>query len=269
MDPLAYCSGVRAALLDAGVRIYERSEVTAVRGTTAITPNGVVSAGTLVSCMNQLPKRIDARASRKAYHAQTYLAVSEVLSARHIDALFPAQPLMVWDTALVYSYYRLTGDNRLLLGGGSPVTTFAPWEIRTPRVMRSVIERFKTRVPGLRDLRFERFWPGLIDVTQDLLPLATADPDKGSVYYVLGCAGIPWAAWCGEHVARTVAGTATPDMSRFFGWNRKQLIPNAVQPILGKPASFAIDVLRAKKGRPRWKGKSRAATGVEADQPRD
>jgi gamma-glutamylputrescine oxidase len=267
MNPLAYCLGVRAALSAAGVRIYEGSEVTALHGTTAITPNGAVSAGKLVSCMNQIRRRVDASASRKAYHAQTFLAVSEPLSGRHIDALFPAQPLQVWDTALVYSYHRLTGDNRLLLGGGSPVTTFAPWEIHSPHVIASVIERFKTRVPTMRDLRFERFWPGLIDITHDLLPLAAANPDNGSVYYVLGCAGIPWAAWCGEHVARLVAREPTTDVSRFFGWNRPQLIPNGLQAIAGKPLSFAIDVLRAKKGRPEWKGNARSPTGAEAVGP--
>jgi len=265
MDPLAYCLGVRAALLTAGVRIYEASEVTAVRGTTAITPNGDVSAGNLVSCMNQIQRRVDARASRKAYHAQTYLAVSEPLSRHQIDALFPTKPLQVWDTSLVYSYHRLTGDNRLLLGGGSPITTFAPWEIHSPRVIESVIERFKRRVPALRDVSFERFWPGLIDITHDLLPLATADPENASVYYVMGCAGLPWAAWCGEHVARLVTREATPDMSRFFGWNRQQLVPNGLQAVVGKPVSFAIDVLRAKKGLPRWKGNSAVATGVGAD----
>ncbi len=259
MDPLAYCLGLRAALLAAGVRIYERSEVTAVRGTTAVTPNGAVSAGRLVSCMNQIPKRIDARASRKAYHAQTYLAVSEPLSTPQIDGLFPTKPLQVWDTSLVYSYHRLTGDNRLLLGGGSPLTTFAPWEIRSPRVIESVIDSFKVRAPSLRDLSFERFWPGLIDVTQDLLPLAAADPDNPSVYYVLGCAGLSWAAWCGEHVARLAVHEATADLSRFFGWSRQPFIPNSLQAVVGKPVSFAIDVLRAKKGRPHWKGNSRAS----------
>lgn len=267
MNPLAYCFGVRAVLSAAGVRIYEGSEVTAVSGTTATTPNGAVSAGTLVSCMNQIPRRVDPSASRKAYHAQTYLAVSEPLSARQIDALFPTQPLQVWDTSLVYSYHRLTGDNRLLLGGGSPITTFAPREIHSPRVIESVIDRFKTRVPAMRDLRFERFWPGLIDITHDLMPLATTNPDDESVYYVLGCAGIPWAAWCGAHVARLIAREATSDVSRFFGWNRQQFIPNGLQAIVGKPLSFAIDVLRAKQGRPHWKGNARRATGAEAVGP--
>jgi gamma-glutamylputrescine oxidase len=253
MDPLAYCQGLRAELMGAGVRIYEGTEVTAVRGASAITPNGTVSAATLVSCMNQIPKRIDSIASRSVYHAQTYLAVSEPLTARQIHTLFPAEPLQVWDTTLVYSYHRLTGDNRLLLGGGSPVTTFAPWEISSPHVIESVIERFKLRVPGLRDLMFERYWPGMIDITRDLLPLAAPHPESASVFYVLGCAGLPWAAWCGDYAARLIAHKSTEDMSRFFGWNREQLVPAFLQALVGKPVSFPVDVLRAKRGRPRWK----------------
>jgi len=217
--------------------------------------------------MNQLPKRINSRANRKAYHAQTYLAVSEPLSSRQIAALFPAEPLQVWDTSLVYSYHRLTGDDRLLLGGGSPLTTFAPWEIRSPHVIESVIQQFRDRVPSVKDVTFERFWPGLIDVTHDLLPLAAADPENPSVYYVLGCAGLPWAAWCGDHVGRLIAREAKGDVSRFFGWNRPQFIPDAVQALVGKPVSFAVDVLRAKMGRPRWKANTLSATGVDAASP--
>ena len=265
IDPLAYCLGLRAALVNAGVRIYEGTEVTSVRGTEAITPNGFVSAATLVSCMNQIPKRISPRAYRQSYHAQTYLSVSEPLSAYQIKALFPAEPLQVWDSSLVYSYHRLTGDNRLLLGGGSPLTTFSPWEIRSPHVIESVIERFKARVPSLREVTFERYWPGLIDVTHDLLPIAAADPENPAVYYVLGCAGLPWAAWCGDYVARLITHQAQVDVDRFFGWSREQLFPGALQSIVGRPLSFAIDVLRAKMGRPRWKADSLAATGMQAD----
>jgi gamma-glutamylputrescine oxidase len=29
--------------------------------------------------------------------------------------------MQCWDSKLVYSYFRLTGDNRLLLVGGTPV----------------------------------------------------------------------------------------------------------------------------------------------------
>ena len=39
--------------------------------------------------------------------------------------LFPGgQQMQCWDSQIVYTYFRLTGDNRLLVGGGTGITTF-------------------------------------------------------------------------------------------------------------------------------------------------
>ena len=39
------------------------------------------------------------------------------------------------------------------------------------RVIKRVVKDFKNHFPGLRDLSFIQFWPGLIDTTRDLLPI--------------------------------------------------------------------------------------------------
>jgi gamma-glutamylputrescine oxidase len=247
IDPLRYCLALRALLRARGVRIYEDTEVATLSRTAAVSARGRVTARHIAVCIDKLPKRLNPRAWPKYYHAQTCLAVTEPLTPVDAAYLFPDQPLQCWDSRLVYTYYRLTGDHRLLLGGGSPLTTFAPKPTRSPRVIESVIRGFRKRFPALEHLEFIAWWPGLIDITQDLLPLAAPDPENPAVHYVMGPAGLPWAAWCGDHVARNLSGEATPDFSRFFGWERDHLVPDALERVIGKPISFTLDYFHSRK----------------------
>jgi gamma-glutamylputrescine oxidase len=61
---------------------------------------------------------------------------------------------------MVYSYDRLTGDNRLLLGGGTALTTFLKSAYNNPGIIRRVINQFTAHFPFLKDLPFIQFWPG-------------------------------------------------------------------------------------------------------------
>ncbi|MDP2310290.1 MAG: FAD-binding oxidoreductase [Pseudomonadota bacterium] len=246
-DPFAYCRGLRDVLIERGVQVYEGSPVTAIEGSAVVTERATVHADRVVVCLDRMPPSINARASEQIYHAQTVLCVSEPLSAVQIAALFPRGRFQVWDSTAVYSYYRLTGDDRLLLGGGSALTTFARDPLRSPGVIRAVIRGFRARFPDLGGLRFTRWWPGLIDVTRDLLPVIDADPEEPTVQYVFGCAGLPWAAWGGDHAARRIMTPGTEDLTRFFGWSREALVPSGLQGLLGKPLSFAIDILDARR----------------------
>ena len=48
----------------------------------------------------------------------------------------------------------------------------------------------------LEDLAFIQFWPGQIDATRDLLPIIVRPPDQPHLRFILGCVGMPWAAFC-------------------------------------------------------------------------
>ena len=77
----------------------------------------------------------------------------------------------------MYSYFRLTGDNRLLLGGGTPITTYLKDAFNNPRVIRNGSSRTsKNTSRSCSDLSFMQFWPGQIDATRDLLPTIAKPP---------------------------------------------------------------------------------------------
>jgi gamma-glutamylputrescine oxidase len=253
VDPLAYCQGLASALRSRGVWIYELSPVRSVGRALVRTNRGSVRADRIVVAADKLSRRLNPRAYPKYYHALTYLALTEPLDRSLIRALFPRDRLQCWDNRLVYSYYRLTGDDRLLLGGGSALTTFSRRALRTPLVIDRVIARFRRRFPAFRRVEFTRYWPGLIDITQDLLPIADLDPGNRRAGYVIGCAGLPWAAWCGDHLARRVLGSEVEDLTRFLGWNRPAIIPSGISRVVGKPAAFAAGFFAAKHRRARSK----------------
>lgn len=151
--------------------------------------------------------------------------------------------MQCWDSRLVYSYFRLTGDNRLLLGGGSAITTFLREAYNDHRVIDKVIKRFKSHFPFLRDLSFIQFWPGLIDTTRDLLPIIVNPPKAPHLQFILGVVGLPWAAFAGSFAARNILGVADEDYKKYYPYfsNRRLFaFPAGLAKIIGKPMLFSL-----------------------------
>jgi glycine/D-amino acid oxidase-like deaminating enzyme len=122
--------------------------------------------------------------------------------------------LLAWDTDLIYQYFRLTGDGRLLVGGGRLRETYARvhHDSDTPRRLQRWAQR---TFPALRDLKFECYWPGLIGVTRDLLPLAgptkvAGIPGSPSLRQAVCAAGLPWSVLAGQAAARSAVGAPEP-----------------------------------------------------------
>src|SRR5688572_22597461 len=58
LDPFAYCRALRSVLVERGVQVYEKTEVSALDGTTAVTSHGAATGGYVVWCGNQLSPQI-------------------------------------------------------------------------------------------------------------------------------------------------------------------------------------------------------------------
>lgn len=248
VNPLRFAQRAKRVLLDHGVRIYEGTEVVAIDGHSVRTHLGSVRAGEIIFCADKLSPAVT-RFARNVYHAQTFLSVSEPLGDHDVDALFPNEPLQCWDSDLVYTYFRLTGDGRLLVGGGSALTTFALHAVTSPAVIGRVLRRFKSKFPCIEHVKFVQYWPGFIDTTRDLLPTVLKDEAAPWVHYVLGCVGLPWAAFCGDFVARHVIDTGSCDdhqYYRYFTVNRPFFLPLWAQRIVSKPLLFSLNNAFAK-----------------------
>ncbi len=169
IDAHAYAQGLKQALVAAGVRVFEDSPVVSLGGDRVETAHGSVLADRVIVCLDRFAP--DLGVARDTWHAQTFLLASAPLDAATQRSLFPDGPLLAWDTDLIYQYFRLTGDGRLLVGGGRLRETYARvhHDSDTPRRLQRWAQR---TFPALRDLQFQCYWPGLIGVTRDMLPLA-------------------------------------------------------------------------------------------------
>lgn len=248
IDALRYSQGVKRVLLERGVRIFESTEAHAIDGHRVRTHGGSVTAERIIVCADKLRTAFSPYAEN-VFHAETFLTISEPLTDREVAGLFPGDPMQCWDTDVVYSYWRLTGDRRLLLGGGSMLTTYARHAVTSPRVADRVIRKFRHKFPALANLEFLQYWPGLIDMTRDLFPTVLRDPDAPWVQFVLGCVGLPWAAFCGDFAARHARSTETQQdhvYYRYFRPDRPFLMPLWSEKILGKPIVFSLNNVWAK-----------------------
>jgi len=115
-NPLLYAQGLKMGLLQRGVQIYEATAVNSLQGHTVHSDMGSVTADKIIFCVDK-PRPELTKYFWNVYTAQTFLSISEPLSEKNILRMFPHGRLQCWDSDLIYTYYRLTGDGRILLGG--------------------------------------------------------------------------------------------------------------------------------------------------------
>jgi gamma-glutamylputrescine oxidase len=100
------------------------------------------------------------------------------------------------------------------------------------------INTSNTKFPDI-PFRLEYFWPGLIGVSKDFLPIAGKDPVMKHVYFAGAGAGLPWAAGLGEYLAHKILH-GREDFDALFSPYRKFPVGSAGQVVLSKPLSFAL-----------------------------
>jgi gamma-glutamylputrescine oxidase len=243
INPLQCLQGFKDVLLDDGMQIYESTAMKRLEGHTVHTHAGSITADHIIIAVDKLEPHISPL-SAECFHAQTFLSVSEPLTDAERNILFPSgEQMQCWDSKLVYTYFRLTGDNRLLLGGGSALTTFLKDAFNNPAIIRRVINDFYEHFPRLRSLSFIQFWPGQIDTTRDLLPTIVRPRDQPHMRFIFGCVGIPWATFTGSFAARNVLGDADDDYKKYFNYfsnERYFWLPSKLGKVIGKPLLFSL-----------------------------
>lgn len=231
---LQYLQGMKQVLLNDGVQIYESTEVRSIRGNTAYTHAGSVTAKQLVVAIDKMQRSFNPLAD-EVFHAQTFLSISEPLSDKEVAEMFPSgKEFQMWDSKLVYSYWRLVQGNRLLLGGGSAITTFLTNPTYNPLIIEDVHKEFRKHFPFLKNLKFVQYWPGRIDTTRDLLPTIVKDRSNPTIHFILGVVGLPWASFCGDFVAKNILGTAEAEDQKYYEYfsdRRYYFLPTWVEQI--------------------------------------
>jgi glycine/D-amino acid oxidase-like deaminating enzyme len=173
VDPARLAWGLRRACLQAGVRIYEHTPVTAIEAEpgararlTLVTPDGAVLARQVA-----LGTGAFAPLLRRLRHylvpVYDYALMTEPLSAAQLASIGWAGREGLADAANRFHYYRLTSDNRILWGGYDAIYHYgdqiAARLDQRPATFALLAGQFFATFPQLEGLRFSHSWGGVVD----------------------------------------------------------------------------------------------------------
>src|SRR4051794_37732671 len=190
VHPARLALGLRRRLVERGARIFERSRVRAIRGTTAETDGGRVRAGALVlaaGCTQIAARPLRLRLTGASSHMVMTGPVPDVLE----DTGWTGGEAVTDGRALVH-YFRTTPDGRIAFGwGGGRILAGGRTNGRA-EVDRDVIAQVRADLvrffPVLAGRRVEHAWGGPIDASPTHLPFVTTLPG-GHAHAAMGYTG--------------------------------------------------------------------------------
>ena len=205
LHPLNYALGLARAALEAGVRIFEYSRVTDYTRTdpaTISTARGRVEARFVVLACNGYLKKLEPRVAGKIMPINNFMIATEPLGAERARNLI-ADRNCVHDSRFVVNYFRISGDDRLLFGGGEN------YRSGFPRDISAFVRPYMLKIfPQLDDVRIDYAWGGTLSITVARLPhVGRLEPN---LYFGQGYSGhgVSIANFAGKVIAEAIAGTA-------------------------------------------------------------
>ncbi|WP_068826444.1 NAD(P)/FAD-dependent oxidoreductase [Pseudomonas sp. BMS12] len=205
IHPLNLALGEAAAVESLGGIIHEQSPAIRVeRGANPVvhTPEGRVKAKFVVVAGNAYLGNLLPELSAKSMPCGTQVVTTEPLSDELAKSLLP-QDYCVEDCNYLLDYYRLSGDKRLIFGGG------VVYGARDPANIEAIIRpKMLKTFPQLKDVKIDFAWTGNFLLTLSRLPQVGRLGDN--IYYSQGCSGhgVTYTHLAGKLLAETLRGQA-------------------------------------------------------------
>ena len=205
IHPLNLALGEAAAVESLGGVIYEQSPATRIeRGANPVvhTPEGRIKAKFVVVAGNAYLGNLVPELASKSMPCGTQVITTEPLSDEVAASLLP-QDYCVEDCNYLLDYYRLTGDKRLIYGGG------VVYGARDPANIEAIIRpKMLKTFPQLKDVKIDFAWTGNFLLTLSRLPQVGRIGDN--IYYSQGCSGhgVTYTHLAGKVLAEALRGQA-------------------------------------------------------------
>ncbi|GLZ87529.1 hypothetical protein Pres01_35800 [Metapseudomonas resinovorans] len=205
IHPLNLALGEAAAIESLGGVIYEQSPATRIeRGANPVvhTPKGRVKTKFVVVAGNAYMGNLVPELASKSMPCGTQVVTTEPLSDEVAKSLLP-QDYCVEDCNYLLDYYRLSGDKRLIYGGG------VVYGARDPANIEAIIRpKMLKTFPQLKNVKIDFAWTGNFLLTLSRLPQVGRIGDN--IYYSQGCSGhgVTYTHIAGKVIAETLRGQA-------------------------------------------------------------
>ncbi len=193
LNPAKLAWSWKDILIPMGVDVYENSpvaEISRQSGKVVLaTPGGRVRADKVVMATNAW-SHFFPQLRRKQIPVWTHIVLTEPLTAKQFDAIGWQNRQGIEDARNLVHYYRLTADNRLLMGGRD-VSLSSGYDMDrdlNPPTFEGLRTDVRQLFPAVNDIRFTHEWGGPVSVPVDMAPALGTLGDK-NVVYSLGCVG--------------------------------------------------------------------------------
>ena len=235
LNPAKLAWGWVEILKPMGVEIYENNPVTEIareHGKVRLdTPNGNVRADKVVLATNAW-SHFFKELKRKQIPVWTHIVMTESLEEEHFNEIGWQNRQGIEDARNLVHYYRLTVDNKLVMGGRDVSLSYGNdmESDLNPVTFNGLKDDVRELFPVLKNIRFTHEWGGPVSVPLDMAPAIGFAGDK-NVVYSLGTVGhgVSMTQLNGRTVADLILERKT-DLTDVFFVNRKT-IPWPPQPL--------------------------------------
>ena len=209
MHPLNLALGEAAAFEKNGGTIYEMSPVIdvdhAAPQPVVKTAKGSITCKTLVLCGNAYLGHVVPTLTARVMPVSTQIMATEPLGEARAHDLMPTDTC-IEDIRYILDYYRLSGDKRLLFGGGTVYGGADPSDIKA-KLQRNLDKVF----PQLRGVKIDYAWSGNFALSFSRVPQMGRIGDN--TYFAHGYSG---HGVTGSHTfGRILSEAIDGDLTRF------------------------------------------------------
>lgn len=201
LHPLNFALGLAQAAKDAGVQLYEGSEVHDIRpGPKPVvsTASGKIHCDQVVLACNGYLGGLSGPVAARVMPINNFIIATEPLGERAAQIL--SKPVAVADSRFVVNYWRLSEDNRLLFGGGES------YGYRFPDITSTVMKPMLQVYPQLKGVKVDYAWGGTLAITMNRMPYF-ARP-AANVWSASGYSGhgVAMATLAGQILSQAIRG---------------------------------------------------------------
>jgi glycine/D-amino acid oxidase-like deaminating enzyme len=224
VNPAKLCRGLKDLAEGQGAIIYENSPVKSFgrkspSGFVVKTDRGEIHSDYLVLATNAYSVLFP-QLKKLQSPAFTHIVMSEPLTQEQYDSIGWKNRAGVEDARDLIHYYRLTADNRIVMGGGDVSLSYGANLNKDAN--EKIFGLLKTHVteifPQLKEIRFTHQWGGPVSITTDLTPvIGFLGKDKKAIFS-MGCIGhgVSLTTMNGRTIAELITGQQTERTEMFF-----------------------------------------------------
>lgn len=198
IDPARLCWGLKEALLELGVRIFEGTKLLSVEPVGDVSmearcEGGVVRSDKVLMATNAFTSSIG-KIRRSVIPVWDYQIATEPLTEEQLEKIgWGKSRHALADYSNMFHYFRMTKDNRITYGGGGAVCYYFNRGIDSkfsdaPARYEQLAKEFYETFPQLHDVKISNKWGGII-ATSTRFCMVTGVDYSGRLAWAVGYTG--------------------------------------------------------------------------------